>query len=437
MRAREYAEKAMALRDRVTPRERLYIDALWARRNPATKDPDADYIAGMRKLVTAFPDDLEARSMLGLALLDGYDSVTREPRAHTLEGLTLLEQVVAHDDNHFGAHHYLIHGYEGGKTPEKAWHACARYPELVPNIPHALHMPGHIYAQSDRAPDAVKAFADAAANELTWINADVLYSNGHHAHNVHFLVQALNLEGRFGEAMQRVHHMMADFKETPRERNGNSQVTMYRQAYFSLVKTLVRFEKWNEILDGRTLPVYDKPEQQVWRHYAVGLAHAALGHAAEAKTSLAELDVFLSQVTANKEPFAIAALELKATIAGRSGDTKQANEWFRQAADRETAQLYTEPPAYPRPVAEGWANVAFAARDFATAERAYREALVREPGYGRAYFGLAATLTALGRPDEARAIEDKARVSWARADKDLLPFSPATRTTASGPGQRH
>ena len=152
------------------------------------------------------------------------------------------------DDNHFGAHHYLIHGWEGSTTPEKAWRACERYPQLVPNIPHALHMPGHIYAQSDRIDDAIAAFATAADNELGWMNADVLYPNGHHGHNVHFLVQALNLDGRFNDSMTRVRHLMS-FKETPRERAGSSQRVTYRQGYYSLIKTLVRFERWD--LDPR------------------------------------------------------------------------------------------------------------------------------------------------------------------------------------------
>src|SRR5258708_39516195 len=68
IRAREAIAKAMTLRDKVTPRERLYIEALAARRAPGPKDAaDAAYIAGLRKLVAAYPDDLEAKSMLGLA----------------------------------------------------------------------------------------------------------------------------------------------------------------------------------------------------------------------------------------------------------------------------------------------------------------------------------------------------------------------------------
>jgi tetratricopeptide (TPR) repeat protein len=418
IRAREYIEKAMAMRDKVTPRERMYIEAEWARRNPASKTNDADHIVALKKLIAAYPDDEEAKSILGLALLDGFDSVTKEPRTNTMEGLRLLEDIVAKNDNHFGAHHYLIHGWEGSKTPEQAWHACERYPALVPNIPHALHMPGHIYAQSDKIDEAVKAFSDAAANELTWLKSDVLYPNGHHGHNVHFLVHALNLDGRFNDSIERVRHMMS-FKETPRERAGTNQRTPYRQGYYALVKTLVRFERWDLILDGTTIPAYDKPEQNVWRLWAVGLAQAARGKVEDAKKTYAQLQEQMKGVTASKRPLGIAEMELNATIIARSGDTKKAWELFRKAADTEAALLYTEPPSYPRPVAEGMANTALAVNDFATAEKAYREALSREPGSGRAYFGIAAALRAQNKNAEAQQMAGKGMKAWDKADADL------------------
>src|SRR3989442_5429294 len=91
--------------------------------------------------------------------------------------------------------------------------------------------------------------------------------------------------------------------------------------------------------------------------------------------------------TSEKEPISIGAQELEAVIAARSGDQKTGYELFRKAADREAAMLYTEPPSYPRPVAEGFANVALALRDFATAAKAYRQTLRPEPGSGRAFVG--------------------------------------------------
>ncbi len=418
IRALEAITKAMSMRDKVSARERLYIEADFARRNPRTKNADKDHIKALKKLVKAYPDDLEAKSILGLAMLDGYDSVSKKPRKNTMEGLRLLEAVVARNDNHFGAHHYLIHGWEGSTTPEKAWHACQRYPELVTNIPHALHMPGHIYAQSDKIDEAVKAFADAAENELSWLEKDVLYPNGHHGHNVHFLVHSLNLDGRYQESMTRVQHMM-QFKETPRERAGSSQRTPYRQGYFGLIKTLVRFEKWDLITDGTTIPVYDKPEQQAWRTWAIGLAHAARGEMDEARKAHAEMRTHLQKVTATRRPIQAAEIELDATITARSGDRKRGYELFRKAAKIEAALMYTEPPAYPRPVVEGFAATALALGDYKTAEREYREALEREPGSGRAYFGMSAALKGLNRASEAEAMAAKATQAWDKADPDL------------------
>jgi tetratricopeptide (TPR) repeat protein len=419
VRALEAIEKAMALRDKVTPRERLYIEAEWARRNPSSRAGDAGHIAGLRRLVAEYPDDLEAKSILGLALLDGFDSVTKHPRANTLEGLRLLEEIVAKDDAHFGAHHYLIHGWEGSTTPERAWHSCKRYPELVPNIPHALHMPGHIYAQSDRIDDAVASFTAAAANELGYLAADALYPNGHHGHNVHFLIHALNLDGRYQESLLQARRLLNDFKETPRERSGSSQRVAWRQGYFALVKTLVRFERWDAILDGTTVPLYDRSEQRAWRTWAVGLAHAAQGRRKEAQAASKQLGEELKRIQASKRPLGIAHLELQATIAARRGDRKKSAALFRKAADQEAALLYTEPPYYPRPVVEGWGNVALSTRDYATAEKAYREALAREPGSGRALFGLSAALAAQGRSADADAALASARKAWDKADLDL------------------
>ena len=428
VRAREAIAKAMDLRGGVTPRERLYIEAQAARRAPGPKSAaDAAYIAGLRKLAAAYPDDLEAKSMLGLALDDGFDSVTKEPRAHTMEAIALLEEVVKKDDAHFGAHHYLIHAYEGSKTPEKAWHSNARYAGLVTNIPHALHMPGHIYAQSDRIQAAISAFSAAAAVEQRWIDSDSLYPTGHHGHNVHFLIHALNLGGRYDDSMKWVQQLFT-FKENPRERAGNNQRGVWRQGYFGLIKTVVRFEKWDEIQDGRTIPAYDKPEQQAWRHWAIGLAQANTGQLDRAKTTLGEMQKDLSAVTSGKEPIAIAAQELEAAIAARGGDRKKGYELYRKAADREAALMYTEPPAYPRPVVEGWANVALALGDFAAADKAYRETLTREPGSGRAYFGLAASLDGLGRTSEAQSVRGLAAKAWATADANL----PQMQSTTAG-----
>ena len=165
-----------------------------------------------------------------------------------------------------------------------------------------------------------------------------------------------------------------------------------------MIKSIVRFEKWNEILDGKTLPIYDKPEQNAWRHWAIGPGLRRPPDSwTRRRATLADMQKDLDAVTSAKEPLGIGAQELEATIAARGGDKKKGYELYRKAADREAAMLYTEPPSYPRPVVEGWGNVALALGDYATAEKAYRETLEREPGSGRAYFGLAAALDGRGQ----------------------------------------
>ena len=142
----------------------------------------------------------------------------------------------------------------------------------------------------------------------------------------------------------------------------------------------------------------------------------------------------LDAITSPKEPFGIALQELEATIAARGGDRKKANELYRKAAIREAALMYTEPPAYPRPVLEGWGNVALVLGDYETAGKAYREALAREPGSGRAYFGLAAALDGLGNTTEANAARTRAAKAWANADANL-PQVQKLRTSTAAPQQ--
>jgi thioredoxin-like negative regulator of GroEL len=82
-------------------------------------------------------------------------------------------------------------------------------------------------------------------------------------------------------------------------------------------------------------------------------------------------------------------------------------------------------------VVEGIANVALAVGDFAMAEAAFREALTREPGSGRAYFGLADALAAERKPDEARTVRDKAAKAWDKADADLPQIVKLRTATAA------
>src|SRR5713101_1646998 len=53
-----------AVPGKATDLEKLYIASIAARRNPDSKDPDADYIQGLRAIIAAYPKEVEAKTYL-------------------------------------------------------------------------------------------------------------------------------------------------------------------------------------------------------------------------------------------------------------------------------------------------------------------------------------------------------------------------------------
>ena len=130
----------------------------------------------LRKLVAAYPDDLEAKSILGLALLDGYDSVTKAPRTNTVEGVTLLHEVTAKNDNalrraplpdsRVGRQHHSREGVARRVSAIQNWCRTFRTRCTCPATSTRRAIESTMRSTS---------FAEAASNELKWIGADVLY----------------------------------------------------------------------------------------------------------------------------------------------------------------------------------------------------------------------------------------------------------------------
>lgn len=386
-RVEEAVKKALelsAVDGKATDLEKMYIASIAARRDVREKDPDEAYIKGLRAIAAKYPKEVEAKSYLALHLMQGFELPAHTPRAGSMESAQLLRDLMAEFPEHPGVHHYIIHGFEGSTFAKDAWHSCKRYAELVPNIPHALHMPGHIYAQTGRWEDAVKSFGDAADNELKWIKADTLYSTGHHGHNVNFLSTSYSFQAKTAEAMEAARSLLK-FGENPREKAAlDNNRTAYRQGWFALMRAMVQAEKWDMILDGTSLPHYDKPRERAWRHWAVGVAHASKGNAKGAQDALDSMDDtfdFYQEKVKQAVPaeLRVARQELLGHILIARKKTAEGIEKLKVAASRERALVYSEPPFYPRPVNEALGRVAMAAGRTEVAEKAFREALEQYP----------------------------------------------------------
>lgn len=393
-RAMDAARRAQQLAEvpgKATDLEKMYISAVVARRTAA--DSDEAYIAALRALLTKYPEEVEAKSYLALHLQRGFSSPDKRPKLTSMEAVALLREAVKQAPDHPGIHHYIIHGWEGSTFAEDAWESSKRYPELAPNIPHALHMPGHIYAQTGRWANAVRSFDSAARNELEWIRADKLYGTAHHGHNVHFQATAESFSGQFEAARKSAAHLL-EFPESPIEA---AQVDNYRtakrQGWFAMLRTLVQAQDWDRILDQTTLPGYPRPREQAWLAWAQGLALAARGDVAGARERAQRMEFHTQQlVTAIKmktpDVLAVAREELEGHIVAASGDLKRAMRILANASQKERALTYSEPPAYPRPVAEALGALALRQGRLAEAESAFRIALEQFPENAIARKGL-------------------------------------------------
>jgi len=393
--AAQRAQRLAAVPGKASPREKMYIDAVVARRNNASKDPDGDYILALRSIAAQYPDEVEARLYLALHLMRGFTTPDKQPREGSMEAVEILRDLLQKAPYHPGVHHYIIHGFEGSTFAKDAWPSCEKYPKLVPNIPHALHMPGHIYAQTGRWDDAVNAFAAAAVLERSYIQADKLYGTGHHGHNVHFLATAYSFRGDYGKAKDAARELLS-FPENPREAaNIDGFYSAYRQGWFAMMRTLVQGELWDDILDGTTLPIYDKPREQAWRHWAMAQAYAGKGKLqlafAESKLMDAALREYKSKVKMPvPDVLEIARLELEGRLKIMQGNKAAGLAKMSEAAEREVHLVYTEPPYYPRPVLEVLGEEQLKSGRTEEAAATFKRALQQYPESHRAMAGLQA-----------------------------------------------
>jgi len=223
----------------------------------------------------------------------------------------------------------------------------------------------------------------------------------------------LGSQGRYRDAMSRIADLMRA-KENPADRE--TAEFFYRVGWFALMKTLVRFEKWDEILDGKTLPFYNQPSESLWYHWARGLAYASTSNAAGAQNSLQLMEQLIRSLERIVNPipqqFLIARSELQAYIDASTGNVKKGLDGLNRSAMSESLLPYTDPTVYPRPVLELVCKTALKARDFRAAESAYRRALENEPGSGRALWGLAKAFEGLEKKQDAEKMLKEFRRVW-------------------------
>jgi hypothetical protein len=99
----------------------------------------------MESLHAKYPDDVEAAAFYALSRIKSSPTPAEIP--NQLEAAAILEPIVKANPNHPGAVHYLIHAYDYPSLASRGLVAADHYASLAPWVPHALHMPSHIYTR--------------------------------------------------------------------------------------------------------------------------------------------------------------------------------------------------------------------------------------------------------------------------------------------------
>ena len=195
-------------------REKLYlaaVAALYQDGGAGSKSfRDQNYRDAMAVAYAQYPDD-ETALFYGLSILgavpEGSKGFEQQQQA-----AKLFEAVYARHPDHPGALHYLIHAYDDPEHAEQGLPAARAYAQSAAAVPHALHMPSHIFTRLGYWDEC------AATNLKGWeiSEADVKRAGESGAyrdfHNLNYLEYAYIQLGRFRDAQHTVDIVTAQYQ---------------------------------------------------------------------------------------------------------------------------------------------------------------------------------------------------------------------------------
>ncbi|MFO0913034.1 MAG: tetratricopeptide repeat protein [Pirellulales bacterium] len=431
-RAWEAWQEADRLTAGATEVERALIGALKVRYSPAEVDDrrplDEAYAQAMREVWEKFPRDADVGALTAEAWMDlrPWDLWTAagDPQPGTDFVVATLEQVLATAPQHPLGLHLYIHAVEASRQPERADDEADRLRLLQPGLGHMVHMPSHIDVRRGR-------WSESAAANRRAIEADDEYARHapspqfyrvYMAHNHHMLAYSLMMMGQSRGAIDAIQAMIGDMpSEWIRE---NAPLA---DGFTAMpLEVLVRFGKWQEILDAPEPPEY-LPLARAMRHYARGIAHAALKDVEKAQAELKRFEAAREQVPPdwifgnNKAHDLLAVAEdlMKGEILYRRGEVDQGLAALRRAVELEDQLRYSEPPDWIHPVRHALGATLLQAGRPEEAETVYRADLAKLPLNGWSLFGLARSLELQGKKDEAAGIRAQFEAAWRDADVQL------------------
>ena len=417
-RYRDFLREAVRRKASVSERERMYIDAWVEAFDVDTAKPNEVLARKLQQASLEFPDDIEAKALYALFSIRPDAALGTE---------MVLREVLAKEPDHPGAHHYRIHNWDGVAT-EQGLPSCGRYGPAAPNIGHANHMPGHNYTKLGMWHEAAISMDSATRVELRYMNERMAlpFETWNFAHNRDYLCYIQEQLGMEQAARDGARSLIAAPRNPqPNDKEGDQT---FEFGLGALVRGLVKFERWDTILEKGSIPWRDTPEDQSAKAWVETLAYAGLGKPVDASGRFDELKASLEALKKEdadaprhwKPELDIAEGMLRAA----EGNLLDATRLLTSAADierreREADEYRNDPPLRAWPVYRLLGDVYASRGEAHLAIEAYEQALRVERNDAFSLSGLARAQAALGNESEAQRCANALAHVWSGADTGL------------------
>ena len=420
-------------------REKLYlaaVAALYKDGGVGSKSfRDQNYRDAMAAAYAQYPDD-ETALFYGLSILgavpEGSAGFQQQEQA-----AKLFEAVYARHPDHPGVLHYLIHAYDDPLHAAQGLPAARAYAQSAAAVPHALHMPSHIFTRLGYWDES--ATTNLRGWEISEADVERAGESGAYRdfHNLSYLEYAYIQLGRFRDAQHTVDIIAAQYEVLPDQKTAPDSPdlesrhvrgrTIYAvpdrvvYAYFDmLMRLVVEAGRWNEV-SNIPLVVSSRDFRAAKSQWEAKSAEVR-GDAQTAKTAATTLAA-LSQEQ-GQHPFAqliitLQAKEAEAFAAQAAGDSKSAVTKLKEAVAIEDSIDDLSQPPYPViPATELCGYLLLELKQPSEASRYFEKTLKRTPNRPKAILGLARAAKALG-DDETAMTRYRVFLSvWKSADLD-------------------
>ena len=227
------------------------------------------------------PEDMETAALYALSQLAAGQVAPNRLAYHSRAAEVLLS-LYEREPTHPGAIHYTIHANDVDTRATKSLEVVRSYAEIAPAVPHALHMPTHIFVRLGEWPDVIDWNRKAADAALRFPAPDGI--SNHYAHALDYLVYAYLQRGDDEQALAVIEEISA--KDEPFQGTFTSAFHLAAMP----ARYAVERRAWNEALAlTPRAPTSVKWERFWWAEsvswFARGLGAAHTGDVSEAERS--------------------------------------------------------------------------------------------------------------------------------------------------------